>query len=162
MSETISLHFTLNGREVEAVVEPTARLLDVLRVHFGLTGAKEGCGKGECGACTVFMDGKPVDSCLVMAIQVSGHSIITIEGMAAEGRLDSVQEMLLQEGGVQCGFCIPGMVIAARALLNEKSDPTPDDVRYALGGNVCRCTGYIKIVKAVLRAAKIEREVKAK
>ena len=125
-----------------------------------LTGAKEGCGKGECGACTVFLDGKPVDSCLVMTIQIQGHKIVTIEGMAREGRLDVVQQTLLEDGAVQCGFCIPGMVMSARALLDEKDDPTIDDVRLALGGNVCRCTGYHKILNAVLRAAKVERQMK--
>lgn len=160
MDKNYRLQFTLNGRPTEALIDPSARLLDVLREDFGLTGTKEGCGKGECGACTVFMDGKAVDSCLVMAIQAQGHNIITIEGMAAEGRLDSVQEMLLQEGSVQCGYCIPGMVMSARALLNRNPDPTLDEVKYAMSGNLCRCTGYHKIFKAVLRAAKIEREAK--
>ena len=157
-NQTFNLHFTLNGREVSKQIDPSARLLDVLREDFALTGPKEGCGKGECGACTVFLDSKPVDSCLVMAIQVQGHKVVTIEGMAAEGRLDNVQEMLLEEGSVQCGFCIPGMVLSARALLDKNPDPTPDEVKVAMSGNLCRCTGYHKIFKAVLRAAKIERE----
>lgn len=158
MNKTFELHFVLNGESVTAQVDPSARLLDVLREDFGLTGTKEGCGVGECGACTIFMDGKAVDSCLVMAIQAEGHRIVTIEGMAKNGRLDSVQEMLLQEGSVQCGYCIPGMVMSARALLDRNPDPTLDDVKLALSGNLCRCTGYHKIFKAVLRAAKIERE----
>ncbi len=158
INKTYHLQFTLNGREVEAMVDPSARLLDVLREEFGLTGPKEGCGLGECGACTVFLDGKPVDSCLVMVIQVSGHRVVSIEGMAKEGRLDSVQQMFLDEGSVQCGFCIPGMVMSARALLDKNPDPTMDEIKYAMSGNLCRCTGYHKIFKAVLRAAKIERE----
>ena len=158
MNKTFELHFVLNGELVTVKVDPSARLLDVLREDFGLTGTKEGCGVGECGACTIFMDGKAVDSCLVMAIQAEGHRIVTIEGMAKNGRLDSVQEMLLQEGSVQCGYCIPGMVMSARDLLDRNPDPTLDDVKLALSGNLCRCTGYHKIFKAVLRAAKIERE----
>lgn len=158
MNKTYELHFVLNGEPTTAMIDPSARLLDVLREDFGLTGTKEGCGVGECGACTIFMDGKAVDSCLVMAIQAEGHRIVTIEGMAQAGRLDSVQEMLLQEGSVQCGYCIPGMVMSARALLNRNPDPTLDDVKLALSGNLCRCTGYHKIFRAVLRAAKIERE----
>ena len=155
------LQCTVNGHPVDKMVDPTARLLDTLREELHLTGVKEGCGKGECGACTVFMDGKPVDSCLVMTIQAQGHRFVTIEGLAFEGRLDTIQEMFVEEAAVQCGFCIPGMVLAARALLEENENPTPEDVRYALGGNICRCTGYHKIFRAVLRAAKIERERKA-
>lgn len=156
--KTWRLQCTLNGRPIDRMVDPTARLLDTLREDFYLTGTKEGCGKGECGACTIFMDGRPVDACLVLTIQAEGRRIVTIEGLARENRLDSVQEMFLEEGGVQCGFCIPGMVMAARALLDENLDPSEDEVRYALGGNLCRCTGYQKIFRAVLRAARIERE----
>jgi len=156
--KTWRLQCTLNGRPIDRMVDPTARLLDTLREDFYLTGTKEGCGKGECGACTIFMDGRPVDACLVLTIQAEGRRIVTIEGLARENRLDSVQEMFLEEGGVQCGFCIPGMVMAARALLDENPDPSEDEVRYALGGNLCRCTGYQKIFRAVLRAARIERE----
>lgn len=158
--QSYHLQCTINGHEVNEMVDPSSRLLDFLRERMFLTGAKEGCGKGECGACTVFLDGKPVDSCLVMTIQIQGHKIVTIEGMAREGRLDVVQQTLLEDGAVQCGFCIPGMVMSARALLDEKDDPTIDDVRLALGGNVCRCTGYHKILNAVLRAAKVERQMK--
>ena len=156
--KTWRLQCTLNGKPVDRMVDPTARLLDTLREDFHLTGTKEGCGKGECGACTLFMDGRPVDACLVLTIQAQGARLVTIEGLAREGRLDTLQEMFIEEGGVQCGFCIPGMIMAARALLDENPDPSPDEVRYGLGGNLCRCTGYQKIFRAVLRAARIERE----
>ncbi len=158
--KTFRLQCMVNGHAVDKMVDPSARLLDTLRNELHLTGVKEGCGKGECGACTIFMDGKPVDSCLVMTIQAQGHRLVTIEGMAFEGRLDSIQQMFVEEASVQCGFCIPGMVLAARALLEENADPTLEEVRQALGGNVCRCTGYHKIFRAVLRAAKIEQERK--
>lgn len=152
------LECTLNGRPISRVVDPASRLLDTLREEFFLTGTKEGCGKGECGACTIFVDGLPVDSCLMLTIQAQGRNLVTIEGLARENRLDSVQEMFIQEGGVQCGFCIPGMIMAARALLDENPNPSLDDIKYGLGGNLCRCTGYQKIFQAVLRAAQIERE----
>lgn len=156
--KTWTLECTLNGKPIKKVVDPAARLLDTLREEFFLTGTKEGCGKGECGACTIFVDGLPVDSCLMLTIQAQGKNLVTIEGLARENRLDSVQEMFIQEGGVQCGFCIPGMIMAARALLDENPNPTLDDIKYGLGGNLCRCTGYQKIFQAVLRAAQIERE----
>jgi aerobic carbon-monoxide dehydrogenase small subunit len=152
------LRFTVNQRPVEVTIDPTRRLLDVLRDDLRLVGTKEGCGKGECGACTVFLNGRPVDACLTLAIQVEGQEVVTIEGLAREGRLDTVQDMFIREGGVQCGFCIPGMLMSARALLDENSDPTLEDVKYALGGNLCRCTGYAKIFQAVMCAARVERE----
>ncbi|NDD28855.1 MAG: (2Fe-2S)-binding protein [Proteobacteria bacterium] len=154
--KTFRLQCSVNGKATDVWVDPTHRLLDVLREDLHLTGTKEGCGKGECGACTIFVDGHPVDSCLMLAIQAEGADLVTIEGLAREGRLDSVQEMFIAEGGVQCGFCIPGMVMAARALLDENPNPTLDDVKYGLGGNLCRCTGYTKIFNAVLHAARIE------
>ena len=151
------MRFTLNGRRVEVEAHPLARLLDVLREECGLTGTKEGCGKGECGACTIFVDGKPVDSCLMLTIQAQGADIVTIEGLMRNGQLDAVQEGFISEGGVQCGFCIPGMIMAARALLDEFPEPTLDQIKYGLGGNLCRCTGYTKIFEAVLKAAQMER-----
>ena len=154
------LQCTVNGHPIDKMVDPTARLLDTLREEWHLTGCKEGGAQGASGACTIFMDGKPVGSCLVMTIQAQGHRLVTIEGMAFEGRLDTIQQMFVEEASVQCGFCIPGMVVAARALLEEKEDPTLEEVRYALGGNICRCTGYHKIFRAVLRAAKIERQLR--
>ncbi|MGM9998995.1 MAG: (2Fe-2S)-binding protein [Candidatus Bruticola sp.] len=161
MSEkNFRLQCTVNGHPIDKMVDPSARLLDTLRNELHLTGVKEGCGKGECGACTIFMDGKPVDSCLVMTIQAQGHRIVTIEGLAFEGRLDSIQQMFVEEASVQCGFCIPGMVLAARALIEENPNPSLDEIRHALGGNICRCTGYHKIFRAVMRAAAIERELR--
>lgn len=155
--KTFRLQCTINGKAVDTWVNPTHRLLDVLREDLYLTGTKEGCGKGECGACTIFVAGRPIDSCLMLAIQAEGQDIVTIEGLARENRLDAVQEMFIKEGGVQCGFCIPGMVMAARALLDENPNPSLEDVKYGLGGNLCRCTGYTKIFNAVLHAARIER-----
>lgn len=151
------LRCTVNGQAVDIRVDPTHRLLDVLREELFLTGTKEGCGKGECGACTIFLNGRPVDSCLVLAIQADGADVVTIEGLMRERRLDSVQEMFVREGGVQCGFCIPGMIMAARALLDENPEPSLDDVKYGLGGNLCRCTGYTKIFNAVLEAGRHDR-----
>lgn len=155
------LQCTVNGKTVDREIQPMARLLDVLREDLYLTGTKEGCGKGECGACTVLVDGKPVDSCLMLGLQASGSTVVTIEGLARDNRLDAVQEFFISEGGVQCGFCIPGMVMAARALLDEKPDPSLEDIKYGLGGNLCRCTGYSKIFEAVLGAARLERADKS-
>jgi aerobic-type carbon monoxide dehydrogenase small subunit (CoxS/CutS family) len=152
------LRCRINGQEVEVAVNPAHRLLDVLRENLFLTGTKEGCGKGECGACTIFFNGHPVDACLMLAIQADGGDIVTIEGLAREGSLDAVQEMFIREGGVQCGFCIPGMVMAARALLDDIPNPTIEQVKYGLGGNLCRCTGYSKIFNAVLAAARDEQD----
>lgn len=152
------LRCTVNGQPVEKEIDSAVRLLDWLREQLFLTGAKEGCGKGECGACTVFVDGKPVDACLMLAIQAEGRDITTIEGLAREDRLDPVQEMFIKDGGVQCGFCIPGMIMAARAFLNENPHPTQDEIKYGLGGNLCRCTGYTKIFNAVMHAAMSEQE----
>ncbi|MBM3465408.1 MAG: (2Fe-2S)-binding protein [Armatimonadetes bacterium] len=150
------LRCTINGRKVDVRVHPHQRLLDVLREELFLTGAKEGCGKGECGACTIFFNGHPADACLMLAIQAEGAELVTIEGLATDKGLDTVQEMFIREGGVQCGFCIPGMIMAARALIDENPNPTLDDVKYGLGGNLCRCTGYSKIFNAVLHAARLE------
>lgn len=155
--KTFRLQCTINGKAIDRWVNPTHRLLDVLREDLYLTGTKEGCGKGECGACTVFVGGRPIDSCLMLAIQAESQDIVTIEGLARENRLDTVQDLFIKEGAVQCGFCIPGMVMAARALLDEHPNPTLDDVKHGLGGNLCRCTGYAKIFNAVLNAARIER-----
>ncbi|GMU54812.1 MAG: (2Fe-2S)-binding protein [Candidatus Xenobia bacterium] len=153
----MKLSCKINGEKVERVVDPAARLLDTLREELRLTGTKEGCGKGECGACTIFVNGKPVDSCLMLTIQAQGAEIVTIEGLARDGKLDAVQECFISEGGVQCGFCIPGMIMAARALLDEHPEPTLEQIQYGLGGNLCRCTGYSKIFQAVLKAAQLER-----
>lgn len=144
----------VNGREVSLRVPPLRRVLDILREELGLTGAKEGCGEGECGACTVLVDDQPVCACLLVAAQLPNRSrILTIEGLSAmeEGRI--LEEAYVEAGAVQCGFCIPGMVMASYALLRRNSAPTERQIREALAGNICRCTGYVKIVEAVGRAA---------
>ncbi len=149
------IRFKCNGRPVEMEVAPEARVLDVLRDGLGLTGTKEGCGRGECGACTILLDGKPVNSCLLLAGKIEGREIVTIEGIAGEdGSLHPIQEAFLDKGAVQCGFCTPGMILSAAALLDEKSAPEVEDVEEALSGNLCRCTGYGKIVEAVLEAGR--------
>jgi len=150
---TITLRFNVNGRPVELEVPPGRRLLDLLRQDLGLTGTKEGCGEGECGACTVLVDGKPRLACLTAAVQVEGKEVVTIEGLAREGKLHPVQEGFIQTAGVQCGFCTPGLVLAAYALLQENPQPTREEIRGYLAGNLCRCTGYEQVVEAVLWAA---------
>ncbi len=147
------LSFRVNGRPVAVDVPPGRRLLDLLREDLGLTGTKEGCGEGECGACTVLVDGKPRLSCLTAAMQVEGRDVVTIEGLATAGKLHPLQEAFIATAGVQCGFCTPGLIMAAYALLQENPSPTADEVREYLAGNLCRCTGYEQVVEAVLRAA---------
>jgi aerobic carbon-monoxide dehydrogenase small subunit len=147
----------VNGKTRRVQAPADAFLLEVLRDKLALTGAKLACGMGECGACTVLLDGEAVCSCLTLAIETQGRAITTIEGLAKPGELDPVQEALAEHGGVQCGFCTPGMTLTARALLNENPTPTEAEVRQALSGNLCRCTGYGKIVEAVLAAAGAER-----
>ncbi|HPD06818.1 MAG TPA: (2Fe-2S)-binding protein [Candidatus Bipolaricaulis sp.] len=153
----MTLSFRVNGRPVTVDVPPGRRLLDLLREDLGLTGTKEGCGEGECGACTVLVDGKPRLACLTAAIQVEGRDVLTIEGLAASGQLHPLQEAFLSTAGVQCGFCTPGLILAAHALLAENPSPTADEVREYLSGNLCRCTGYEQVVEAVLRAAERRR-----
>lgn len=144
---------TVNGEPQDLAVEPWWTLLDVLRMELGLTGTKKGCDRGDCGACTVLQDGKPIPSCMRLAVQAAGHEIVTVEGLAAPGHLHPVQRAFVACGAIQCGFCTPGMIMAAVALLSENPRPTEADVRAALAGNLCRCTGYAKIVRAVLAAA---------
>ncbi len=151
----IRLH--VNGREREAAVFPNRTLLEVLRDDLGLTGAKEGCGLGECGSCTVLVDGKPQNACLILAVQAAGSEIETIEGVAEGNRLHPVQEAFIEGGAIQCGFCTPGMILTAKHFLADHPDPTEEEVRRAISGNLCRCTGYQKIVEAVLAAAKAMR-----
>lgn len=149
----ILIELTVNGDLRELAVAPHSRLLDVIRDGLGLTGTKEGCGEGECGACTVIMDGRPVNACLVLAPQAAGSEIVTIEGLAADGTTSLLQTQFVERGAIQCGFCSPGMIMTAKALLDDNPEPTEEDVREALSGNLCRCTGYEKIVDAVLATA---------
>ncbi len=150
---------TINGRPVDLPVNPHRRLLDVIRDDLGLTGTKEGCGEGECGACTVLLNGRPVNACLVLAPEAAGCEITTIEGVAPEGGLHPIQEAFLEAGAVQCGYCTPGMILAAKALLDKDLSPTDQAIKTAVSGNLCRCTGYIKIIEAVrLAAAKLSGE----
>jgi aerobic carbon-monoxide dehydrogenase small subunit len=144
--------FTINGEQRTADVLPMARLLDVLREQLHLTGTKEGCGEGECGACTVILDGRIVNSCLVPVAQVNGGDIKTIEGVAQKDQLHVVQQAFIDHGGAQCGICTPGMVLAAVDLLNRNPRPSETDIRNGLAGNLCRCTGYMKIFESVVRA----------
>ncbi len=144
--------FKVNGQSHRVEVFPMARLLDVLRESLQLTGTKEGCGEGECGACTVIVDGRIVNSCLVPVVQVNGSEITTIEGVANDEQLHAVQQAFIEHGGAQCGICTPGMVLAAVDLLERNPQPTEADIRTALAGNLCRCTGYIKIFESVLQA----------
>ena len=150
--EKITVRSTVNNQEAELQGFPMARLLDVLREELKLTGTKEGCGEGECGACSVFINGKIVNSCLVPLAQAENASILTIEGITSDEQLNSIQEAFIEYGGAQCGICTPGMVMAAVNLLERKQQPTESDIRAGLAGNLCRCTGYIKIFEAVLRA----------
>ena len=146
------LNFTLNGRAIGLLVEPFARLLDVLRDDLDLTGTKEGCGGGECGACTVLLDGESVTSCLVIALEVEGKSVLTVEGLSNHLELDSLQQAFIDEGAIQCGFCTPGMLLSAKALLERNKAPSVQEIREGLSGNLCRCTGYERIVVAVSKA----------
>ena len=148
------MRFTLNGKAVSSDVGGTRRLLDVLREDLHLTGTKEGCGEGECGACGVLIDGEVVDSCLIAVGQVEGRTVTTVEGLADGGRLTALQQAFIEHGAAQCGICTPGMLLAAHALLQQSKRLTADDVREGLAGNLCRCTGYTKIIDAVVACAK--------
>ena len=151
MTEPIKL--TVNGMGYTADIEMGRNLLSVLRIEIGLTGTKEGCDDSECGACMVLLDGQPVNSCSYLALQAQGKSVTTVEGVMADNELDSLQRILLEEGGVQCGFCTPGVIMSTRALLNRNPSPSEEEIRIGLSGNLCRCTGYAKILSAVARAA---------
>jgi aerobic carbon-monoxide dehydrogenase small subunit len=145
---------TVNGKPKKVFLYPMERLLDVLRNHLGLTGAKEGCGEGECGSCSILLDGMLVNSCLIPVAQASGASIVTIEGISAHALMKPLQEAFLECGGAQCGICTPGMILAAAHLLDKKPQPPLADIREGLAGNLCRCTGYMQIFEAVARAAR--------
>lgn len=145
----VAIKFVINGEEKELEIEPNLTLLELLRDHLGLTGTKEGCGIGECGACTILLDGRPVYSCLVLIPKVDGKEITTIEGIGKEGGLHPLQEAFINYGAVQCGFCTPGMIMTAKGLLDKNPHPSMDEIKEAISGCLCRCTGYLQIVNAI-------------
>lgn len=147
------LHITVNGKSMEKLVDPSLRLVDFLRRDLGLVGAKIGCGEGTCGTCTVIMNGRAIRSCVIPIMKAENAVIETIEGISKGERLHPLQEEFIKKGAVQCGFCTPGMIMSAKALLDKNNNPTPEEVRKALHGNLCRCTGYVKIEEAILAAA---------
>ena len=158
----MTVHFFVNNKPIQLETAPDRRLLDILREDLLLTGTKEGCSEGECGACTVLLDNEAVHACLILAIQLEGCHITTIEGLAEMGSLDIIQTCFVEELAIQCGYCTPGMIMSAEALLRKNPDPTEDEIRLALSGNICRCSGYVQIVRAVKRAAKERREARCR
>ncbi len=156
----IAIRLNVNGRDYVVTVKPYERLIDVLRYKLGFTSVKEGCGRGECGACVVLMDGKLVPSCLVLAIRANGSKIVTLEGLAPEGKLHAIQKAFLDTLGVQCGFCFPGVIIATKYLLDRVSDPGDEDIKNYLEGQLCRCGSYLRFIKAVKLAVKYIKEGK--
>ena len=162
MSKKTDVEATINGEQVEFLCEPRQSLLEVLRDVLEMTGAKEGCLTGDCGACTVLVDGRPVCSCLVLGVEAQGRDIVTVEGLAEGARLHPLQRKFLEDASLQCGICTPGFLMSAKALLDRNPNPNEEEVRYALAGNLCRCTGYDKIVRAVLDAAKVMKEASPK
>lgn len=157
-TQLLPLSFTLNGRLQELDVEPHELLLDVVRDRLGLTGAKRSCDVQVCGACTLLVDGRPVSACTTLAFEVRGRSVLTIEGLAENGKLHPLQQAFIEHGGFQCGFCTPGMILAAKALLDENPAPSEADLKHFMHGNICRCTGYKKIIESIMAAAKKMRE----
>ena len=153
-----AVELNINGQRYDVVISPRELLVDVLRKKVGLIGPKKGCGEGQCGACTVLLDGQPVVSCLTLAVACHGRQIATIEGLAESGRLSVLQQAFVDHGAIQCGFCTPGMLMSAKALLDENPDPSEQDIRSGLVGNLCRCTGYVKIVEAIQDAARRMRD----
>lgn len=154
----IEIELTVNGRAFQVKTAPNITLLYLLREVLGLTGTKEGCGAGECGSCTVLMDGQPINACLVLAPQAHGHKITTIEGLSEGEELHPLQQAFIEKGAIQCGFCTPGMIISAKALLDRTPRPTEEEIRRAISGNLCRCTGYVKIVNAIQAVAEKVRD----
>jgi carbon-monoxide dehydrogenase small subunit len=153
------IQFTLNGSAVKVTVKPGQRLVDILRQDMNLTGTKEGCGEGECGACTIIVDGLAINSCLYPAYEIEGKSVVTIEGLLERGnQLSDIQQAFVEKGGIQCGFCTPGMIMSAKALLDSNPDPKDQDIRDALVGNLCRCTGYVQIIDSIKHAASRMKE----
>jgi len=151
--EKIVVKFTVNNKKIEVAVKPYARLIDLLREDLGLTGTKEGCGIGECGACTVIIDGENVNSCLVLAGSVEGKSVLTIEGLAREDGLHPLQEAFIKHSAIQCGFCTPGLLLSAKVCLDKNPNPSREDIKIAISGNLCRCTGYEQVVDAIEEVA---------
>jgi len=149
----MNIQLTVNNKDYDVEIKPHTTLLDVLREDLGLTGAKEGCGEGECGACTVIMGGKAINACIMLAAEADGKEIVTIEGLAREGKLHPIQEAFVEIGGLQCGFCTPGMILSTKVLLDENPNPTEEEIKKGLEGNFCRCTGYTKIIESVKVAA---------
>jgi aerobic carbon-monoxide dehydrogenase small subunit len=154
MSRTRKLRATINGRKVNVPVSPNETLAEFLRTRLGLAGTKEGCDTGDCGACTVILNGKAVNSCLVLAVETEGGHVTTIEGLSSDGQLHPLQQAFIDTGSVQCGFCTPGMIMGAKALLDENPNPSQEEICLGLAGNLCRCTGYVSIIQAVTAAAK--------
>ena len=148
---------TVNGEQRSVLVDPRDTLLELLRDRIGLTGTKEGCGNGNCGTCTVLMDGAPVNACLVLAMEAAEQEVLTIEGLASRGELHPLQSALVEAGGTQCGFCTPGIILSAKALLDDNPTPSEQDIRQAIAGNLCRCTGYNKIIDAIAAVAAAAR-----
>lgn len=149
------IQLTVNGESEQVDVPSNMTLLSMLREKLALTGTKNGCTAGECGSCTVLMNGEPVNSCMVLAVECNGAEIITVEGLPQDGKLDPIQDALIEAGGIQCGFCIPGVLISSRALLDRNPKPSEEEIRLALVGNLCRCTGYVRIIEAVKQAARL-------
>jgi aerobic carbon-monoxide dehydrogenase small subunit len=147
------INLTVNGQERELFVEARRTLLDAVRYDLGLTGTKEGCGDGNCGSCTVLLNGRAVNSCLVFAVEADGQDVLTIEGLGQDGLLHPLQETFIEEGAIQCGFCTPGVILTAKAFLDSNPQPTEGEIRRAIAGNLCRCTGYDKIVRAIAKVA---------
>jgi aerobic carbon-monoxide dehydrogenase small subunit len=156
-ADSLAITLTINGTQHALEVQPHHTLLEILRDQAGLTGTKECCSEGECGACTVLLDERTVDSCLVLGVEADGHAVLTIEGLAKAGRLDPIQQAFLETGAVQCGFCIPGMIMSAKHLLTNNPQPTEAEIKEGLAGNLCRCAAYSRIIEAVAAAAKAER-----
>lgn len=154
MSRARKLRVTVNGSKVNAPVSPSDTLCEFLRTRLGLFGTKEGCDTGDCGACTVVLNGKAVNSCLVLAVETEGGQVTTIEGLSSDGELHPLQQAFIDSGTVQCGFCTPGMIMGAKALLDENPNPSQEEIRLGLAGNLCRCTGYVSVIQAVTAAAK--------